>query len=186
MVISSLSSTFQILNAFWSHFLACRTTLGKVREVVDDSYESKGLGFIFILWREDVLWTFVKNQISGEVCGTSGERILTRNFRVFSLVQVKQSSFTRKVLTNWVSSDWHDWKCSSVLTFLWDTETSMAVDKCWWTWFSCSITAWWREGNSCTLLETGNLKEYENEWKTRVEISFVRANLFSTHTFIRC
>lgn len=47
---------------------------------------------VFMLWREDVLWTFVRNQISGEVCGTSGEHRLTRSFRL--------SIFPRSVLSN--------------------------------------------------------------------------------------
>lgn len=48
-----------------------------------ESVYSKCLGFIFfILQREDVLWAFVQNQISGEVCETSGEHRLTRSFRV--------------------------------------------------------------------------------------------------------
>lgn len=37
---------------------------------------------VFILSREAVLLAFVKNQISGEVCGTSGEHRLTRSFKM--------------------------------------------------------------------------------------------------------
>lgn len=149
---------------------------------------------VFMLWREDVLWTFVKNQISGEVCGTSGEHRLTRSFRL--------SIFPRSVLSkavlpagpetiNWVSFDLYACRCSSVLTFLWDTETAVAVYKQWWTWFSFIITAWRTEGNSSMLLEIWNLKEYEivkdNEWKTRVKISLIRSNRFYLpHTFTGC
>lgn len=49
MVSSNWSSTFQILNAFCRHFLACRIALGQVREVVGVFYESmysKCLGFL--------------------------------------------------------------------------------------------------------------------------------------------